>query len=376
MKLLKNPIFIASLIIVTGCLTSFLIVSLANEEEMTIIETSPFAVQTRKFQRTNYQLEIPAWGFVEPLETIEICPEISGRVTEVSEKLHVGRRVVAGEFLFAIDDRKFIHTLAEAEGATVLAEQELEIEMGRQIIARKEWDLLENSAVKNESNMPLALRGPHLKAKEASLQIALAQQAMSVLDVERTKLEAPCDGLILSDTIALGQFLEVGDAAVTIGCTRSYLINARFSQEYQLSPDHRIVPITFPENTLMGEIRSALPFIEPDTRQKRVLVSFASTDISIGQHASLKLPGTLHQKVIVLPKSVVRKDQTVWLLSDRSTLEVRKIKIIAEDKNFVIIDEGISEEDRVITSHIACPLVGMRLAESPAEPSADWREQP
>lgn len=377
LKISKNNQTIAALLItVLGSLVSTLLVVFGEEETREVINTSALAVETVRATRGDYRLGVEAWGFIEPRETIAICPEVAGRISLVPGKIQLGAEIGEGELLFTIDDRKYRSILTEAKGATTLARQEIETEKGRQIIAKKEWELMQSSDWKQSTNKPLALRVPQLKAKEAALQIAAAREQQAALDLERTRVKAPCKGVILEENIAKGQLLEVGDTALVLGCSEAYHILANYSPGSELGFTTQSVHIRVATKEYTGRIKAVSQVIDPKTRQKRALIEFdanqvgeqASGQVVIGEYSRLTLPGRYFQDVLILPKKTVRAAKSVWVIGEDSTLEIRRLTVAGQDSQNVIVTGGVTEQDRIVVSQIASPLVGMQLREKNIEP--------
>lgn len=362
MKRLRKRMWHIVLIAIIGCATTVLLVVHGEEKPLPKIHKQTLSVQTIRVQKTDYRIRVPAWGFVEPRETIDIRPEISGQIIHVPADILKGAAVEQGELLFSIDEREYRNTLAEAVAANELARQALEIEKGRQIIAKSEWKLLENSKWQGHQNKALALREPHLKAREAAVQMAAARQAQAALDVERTRITAPCEGVILAEHVAKGLVLDTDIAyvAVQIACTDCYRIMALFSPAYSIDPGECTVAVEIGPNRYEGVVRAVLPRINSETRQKQALVEFEGERVFLGAYASVTLPGPFFKNTIVLPIEALRPGSTVWVLNE-GTLEIRKVTVVAQDMVNVVIDEGLTGSDHVILSHIASPLKGMAL---------------
>ena len=368
MKRFKKKKLLPALIALAGCAVTVLLVALGEEEKFHVVTSMPLTVETLFVKKTNYQLQVPAWGFVEPRETLDICAEVSGKVVQVPDSVFAGAVVKENELLFKIDDRTYQNTLAEAIAEKSQAQQALEIEKGRQIIAEKEWEFLENSKWQGSKNKSLALRIPQLREREAALQIAAAKEARAALDVERTQITSPCDGVILDENLALGRFFEIGDAGLQIACTDCYQITAFFSPEYAIDPGATFVSINTGSNRHEGVIRSALPEIDRKTRYKQMLIEFSGSQVVLGDYAELMLPGPFHGDVTVIPKKALRSGNTVWVLSKNRTLEIRTVTVLGKDTENVVVGEGLFENDQVVLSHIASPLAGMKLTPLPQQP--------
>jgi hypothetical protein len=193
------------------------------------------------------------------------------------------------------------------------------------------------------------------------MQMAAARQAQAALDVERARITAPCEGVIIEECLAKGQVLDTDYVAAQIACTDCYHIVASFSPGYSLDPGERVVEIDVGPNSYEGVIKAVLPRIDPETRQKQSLVEFRGEGVLLGAYASLTLPGPSFKNVAVLPKEALRHGNTVWVLSENSTLEIRNVAVLAQDMLNAVIGEGLKAQDHVILSHIASPLQGMNL---------------
>lgn len=347
---------------------------LATGEEKAVVadfHPTPLAVETLNVTREAYRLHVPAWGFVAPRETIDVRTEVAGKVTAVAPDLLPGATVAKGAALFSLDDRSYRNALAEATAAHERVCQDLALELGRQAVARNEWALLIDAGleeVDKKAHKSLILRKPQLKSCTAAVKMAAARQAQAALEVERTRVVAPCEGVIVSEDLAAGQVLESGDVALRLACTESYHLIAAFASTYTLDMGAELVNIAVDARTFAGTIKAVLPEIDPNTRQKRVLVVFTGEDISIGTYAAMSLPGPAFEAVVVLPAEAMRPGGTVWVLNAGNKLEIRPVKVLARDPLQIVIGEGLNPGEAVILSHIANPLRGMPLRRSTAGP--------
>ncbi|MEE4242571.1 MAG: efflux RND transporter periplasmic adaptor subunit [Desulfopila sp.] len=344
-----------------GCAALYFFVLFEGEgNETYAVSSKPLSVRTIPVEKRDYRLQIPAYGVVMPREVVDIRAEVAGRITDVPENSVAGGVVEKNQLLFTIDERDYQIFLEEAFVERSLAEQALEIEKGRQIIARKEWELLEQSGWNNDGENSLALRKPQLEERQAAVRLAEVKVAKAELALQRTRSYSPCDGVILEEQLAPGRLLDAGDAGMRIGCTERYHVNALFPQKYELDANTTMVSLIIDDKQLDGTIRSVIPEIDAQTRNRQALVEFVGRP-DIGAYANLFLPGSFHRQVTVVPREALRADSTVWLVSKRNTLEVRKVEIIGEDLENVVIGSGLEEEEHLIVSHVASPLEGMRV---------------
>ncbi|MGD9161463.1 MAG: efflux RND transporter periplasmic adaptor subunit [Desulfobacteraceae bacterium] len=361
MKGFKKEFMYIALILLTGCGLTLALIT--GEEDNPFPENydHTVTVKTVSVAKTDYQLSIPAWGFVEPCETVSIRSEISGKVDFVADDVYRGGLVQKGELLFSLDKSDYLNELYEAEAAGEQAQQAFELEKGWQNIVKKELELLDDPELNAYRKNPLLLRQPQLKELKARIKITEARQARARLNVERARVASPCTGVILEESIAKGQVLDTGDAPVLIACTEGYHIMAFYSSGYSLDTDAKTIPINIGSGHYKGRIKSEFPKIDPDTRQKQALIEFTGDNITIGAYAGLILPGACLKNVAVLEKEALHASDTLWVLSPENTLEIRKVRITGEDKWHICIDEGLNNGEKVIVSHIANPLQGMKV---------------
>ena len=361
MKARSNKKWFAVLIALVGCTAAVLLALREEDELLPFIDTPPLAVETVRIARTDYRIRIPAWGLVEPSETIAVRTQISGMVTKVPPTVFAGADITQGDLLCQIDDRDYRNAVARTIAARVKARQDLEIEMGRQSIAQAEWRLLDNSKWKQHPNKALALREPQLKARQADVRMAAAQQVQAELDVQRTRITSPCSGVILEESLAAGMVLDAGDIITNIACIQRYHLLAVYAPDRYVDPQQKEVTIVIGPQSYTGEVKSILPQILDETRHRQALVVFTAQRVSLGAYAAVRLPGRVFQGVVVLPKEALRPESTVWLMANDGTLERRPVTVLGQDEENIVIKEGLADGEEVILSHIASPLEGMAL---------------
>ncbi len=121
---------------------------------------------------------------------------MSGQVTELSPKLVPGGMVREGDLLLRIDPADFENAVSISKSELEQAEASLEIEQGRQSLAKKELELLEGTI--DETNRALVLREPQIASIRAEVSAAKAAVERAELDLERSSVFAPFDAQILS----------------------------------------------------------------------------------------------------------------------------------------------------------------------------------
>ena len=154
-------------------------------------------VETLATHRSDYPLQILATGTVQARQESEIVPQVSGMVTEVGSNLVTGGFIKAGELLFAIEQVDFQLALDRARAGLTKAELDLETVRAQAQIARDEWHQLHP----DEEPSPLVVYQPQLKSSEAAVISARANLRQAQLDLQRTRVTAPFNGYLRSESV-------------------------------------------------------------------------------------------------------------------------------------------------------------------------------
>lgn len=365
-------LLVPATILSAGCVIAALLAFEGEEDLPSVAVALPPAVDTVEVRRMDYRLSIPAWGVVEACETVEIRSEVAGRIVDVPPNRHAGAGVRSGDLLFEVDGRDYLHALEEAQAEHQQSRQQLLLEHGRQKVARAEWEMLGSGHPDDPDGKALALREPQLREREAAVAIAAAREAQARLEHERTRVTAPCNGVIVSESVAEGGLLDRGELAMTLACTDAYHVTALYPPSYSVPAGEAPVTVKIEGREYPGVVKSVMPQVCPRTRHKQVLVELKAEGLPLGVHAEVMLPGRSYGNAIVIPVEALRPGPSVWLLRPEKTLDIRPVRLAAKDPRHAVLAEGVGEGERVIVSHVPTPLGGMALSEVGCE--AEERE--
>jgi len=87
----------------------------------------------------------------------------------------------------------------------------------------------------------------------------------------------------------------------------------------------------------------------------------------MGSYVSAEIEGRTLKSVYPIKRSHLRDDDTVWFLNDAGQLEIRHVKIVFRDSDQVYINEGLTENEKLVMTDIAAPVEGMPLRIAGAE---------
>ena len=162
------------------------------------------------------QVSVLTQGTVQPKVEVALASQVSGQVLSVSANFVDGGFFSKGEVLLQLESRDYDIEVVRASSRVAEAEKTLAMERGQARQAKREWRDLGD----REGNA-LFLREPQLKAAEAALAGARADLEQARINLERTTIVAPFDGLIRETQVNQGQYVSSGMQVAEIFATQT-----------------------------------------------------------------------------------------------------------------------------------------------------------
>lgn len=351
-------------------------------ERVTATRKTAMLVEVVTVDAGTFRPKIEAMGVVRPEQEIELSPRVSGEIVSVSESFTPGGFVKAGDVLLTIDPADYEANLLERESALHQAEADLQMELGRQDVAKKDYELLDREL--SPGNRALVLREPQLKAARARLEAATAALRRAELDLERTQVRAPFDAHIISRAANVGSQVSPGEMLGHLVGVDAYWVEATV-------PVGSLRWIAFPENSSgpgasvevrnrsawpagsmrEGTIHRMIGALESQTRLARVLLTVKDPlahepenkdqqPLMIGSFVEARIEGKPLGNVVRVSRDYLRQNDTIWLMED-SVLRIRRPDILFRDAEHVYIRNGIDSDARVVTTNLATVVDGAPL---------------
>ena len=329
-------------------------------------------------QRDN-PASLQVFGSVRPLRTLVLRPTVGGPIQEIHPELLEGGLIGEGETILRVDRRDYLLALDVARSNLVAAQADLDIELGSAAVAAREWKLLEGSIEVTDAGRKLALREPYLARRRSEVESARTRVAQAELDLERTEIKAPFNALVLSETA------EVGGQAV-VGAELARMVDrSRFAVEVSV-PAERLAllqregataRILLPNGEREGTLERVLGEVDAEGRMARLQVTIndplGSTDpggtpqqrapaVLLGAYAEVLLPCRPIEGSISVPRAALREGDSVWVADANDELQIRQVDVVMRRPDDVLVVAGLKAGERVITSAVAVPLPGLKLA--------------
>lgn len=380
---LKATLAICALLALAAAGALWLIFNTEPEvQRETAVRETAMLVEVTGAEAGSFHPVIEAMGVVMPAREVTLRSRVGGEVVELSPAFVPGGRVAKGETLVRLDDADYRNALQQRESDLQQAIAELEIEHGRQEIAERDYRQLQKDL--EPDNRALVLREPQLRSAEARVQAARAAVEQARLDLQRTVIKVPFDAQVLDREVNLGSQLSPGGPLARLVGLDSYWVETTVPLDklhwlrFPESGDTGGSPVTIRHRTAWprGQAREGRLFqlvgeLEGDTRLARLLVVVddplsrraANGDaprLIIGAFVECRIRGREIEGAVRLSREHVRKNNTVWLM-DGDRLAIRDVDIVFQDADFAYIGEGLSADDRVVTTSLATVREGVKL---------------
>lgn len=409
-------------------------------------------VRTAVVTEADGQIEIDLDGVVVPLKEVSLAAEVSGRVSLKTDDCEAGTFVTQGTLLLEIDPRDYeleverlLREVAQAgiyieevdeellqnDESIGLAQRQVEIAQ-REV---KRLEALKANRVVTESEHDRALREEltaintltQLKGQQRVLEkrknrlaegrlLAETQLEKVRIDLARTRITAPFDGVIVKDPVEQDSYVSKGTPLVTIEDTSAAEVrtNLRMDEVARVWGSGSASSGTQPQASRGGaydlpDVPTKVVFELGDrqyqwegmlSRQEgggldartrtlpcRVLVPNPAgvtaldrygepmaqlppgspTSLLRGMFVQVEVLVEAARKLVAVPVDAVRPSGDIWLMRNGELVILRPARVHATDDAvlYAAEDSGILPGDRVVVSQLANPYDGMAIREQP-----------
>ena len=292
---------------------------------------------------------IDAYGTVVPARQLTVKPEVGGKIIAMNPDLAPGGIIAAGGLLFQIDPSDYRFVLNERQADVAEARYKLELEQGQQVIAGKEWQLLEKEgATPKGASRTLAMREPHLKFARAQLEATESRLAAAELNLARTTVTAPFNSLVLDEAVEQGQLVSSQAIAATlvdvdrfwvqVSVPADRLERIRFAGKDGSAGSKAVITLhTGAEKnvTRTGHVLRLLGDLDPKGRMARILVvvddplgrTGKTGKVLLGSYVKVAIEAGIMRDVYVIPRMALRENDTLWLVGTDGRLVMRPATI-------------------------------------------------
>ena len=391
-----RTLIVCAMIITIGIAGASYIKKTAPRAQKRPPERTVALVKTQPLFPDTHQVAVTGMGSVIPAREITLKSRVPGEIQTIHPEFVEGGFIRAGEKVLKLDAEDYELALARKESAVVNADYALKVEMGYQDVARQEWSLLYPERTANAQEEELALRQPHLAKARSDLAAARAELEQARLNLSRTDILAPFNAIVRSTHVNVGSQVSTQDALAQLVGTDEYWIQVSLPVErlawIQIPRTNTekgaSVTVSYRGNQRQGTVARLLSDLETDGRMARILVSVKdplglksenrdnAPPLLIGEYVRVKIQGQRLTDVYRIPRSALRDNSTIWILSDNDTLKILPVETVWRDADYVLMKNGIVPGQSLIVSDLSAPVDGLPLRDSDAGPSGESLSTP
>jgi len=347
--------------------------------------------------KTSLNFTVTSQGSVLPRTETTLVAEVAGKIVSVSSNFIAGGFFRKGEVLLQIDPSDYETAVARAEATLASRKAKLTDETARSEQAMKDWINLGREGQPSD----LVLRKPQLAEAQAGVQAAEAELQEARRDLERTRIRVPYEGLVRSKAVDVGQYVGPGTplgttfaidiAEIRLPLSATELAFLDLPSATRLDRAHQ-VPVTLTADTetfggtWQAEIVRTEGVVDASSRvvyavaevvdPYGVLGRSQQAELKMGTFVRAEIEGRRVENIVVLPRSVLRPEDTVLIADEDRKLEIRKVRVARAEARNVYISGGIEDGEWVITTSLAAPIPGTQLAISGEDAPASGGSAP
>lgn len=332
---------------------------------------------------------VSAAGSVIPSRKVVIKPQVSGQVIRQSESVTIGGHVRQDDELIRIDSKDYELALAEERSNLEQARFEREVESGRQVIARREWDELQADLNMGDVNQSLVLREPHLRRAEAFMEKATNDIEIAELQLSRTVIKAPFNAMVTEESVEIGQLLSPNSAICELVGTDEFWIQVtipfsdlkwiRFPNGNQPGAEADVVlDMGNGESaTWKGRVIRLLSDLDPLGRMARLVISVedplglkkqssGKLPLLLGSYVEVKIAAGDLENTLRVPREALREGNQIWVVGPDNLLKIVQATVLWLEKETVLISNNLEKSDQLVVSDLRVALPEMKVSPQPS----------
>ncbi|MFW6092702.1 MAG: efflux RND transporter periplasmic adaptor subunit [Pseudomonadota bacterium] len=296
-------------------------------------------------------------GTLRALQTVELRPEIAGRITRIA--YDEGGRVAQDDLLFELDIRKLTQELEASRAA-------LEAADARQENAERELARVERlyeQQVSTEDARDQA--ATNLRAARAEVNRLRSEVSLIRERLADARILAPFDGRISEAAVDEGDFVQSGALLATLYRTDAleieFTLPERHTGRIERGQRVELTVSAFPERTFTAVTTYVSPSVSDRSRDFLVKARLDNPEglLKPGTFATARVTVNERQALVIPEEALIatREGYMVFVIDAEGRAERHNVTTGLRNPGVVQITEGLEAGDRVVrTGH-------MRLAD-------------
>lgn len=402
--------WLGCLILLSGVVAMITLAGMKEEPMQKLTPEKPLAIEVTEIQFGDYPTGVTCFGSMVCRDTVDLSPEISGRVIWVNPNLEDGLRVKKGDLLFRLDSADYENRRRQVEAQEKEIRQRIEnldfqfgmdkeqkemLERNR-ALSFSQFERLEKLYASDEvvsrqavEKIEMDLNATRLSIIQMEKQIMLYSGEVQIekfklescratleeidMNIQRCYVQAPFSGRVKKHTVESGMFVKKAEPAVTLCDEASLEVHITLSPKdlTMLTGASDINAVLSLPSTIQwtGSVRPMLlkgqvnRIIKYSGTTQTLVAAVAldrtnsqGTDVTPGilegMFCEVTVKGRPLTGVAMLPHKAVMDNNFVYRVIDER-LEKTRVRVVRRGSNAVFIESGLSLGDRVAVSLVS-----------------------
>jgi membrane fusion protein (multidrug efflux system) len=283
---------------------------------------------------------IQATGQIEAVQSVELRPEVEGRIVEIL--VREGQSVAAGTGLFKVDDAELKSQVAQAEADRQMARQALE--RTKQLIAQN------------------ASSTADLEQAQAKFQGADANYDLLKTRLDRTVVRAPFGGVVGRRLVSLGTYVSNQTPLISLQSVNPqqavFQVPERYAERLRRGQLVSFQVAALPGKNFSGEVVFVDPVVELPARTILIKARVPNPErqLQAGMFIEARLATEIRPNAVIVPEDAIVPLQGatyVWLVKDGKA-DRRQVSVGVRTPGWAeIVGGGVEGGDQVIVAGLA-----------------------
>jgi membrane fusion protein (multidrug efflux system) len=277
---------------------------------------------------------IAATGQIEAIQSIELRPEVSGRITDIL--VREGQEVADGTPLFKVDDAELKAQVAQAEADRQMARQALE--RTKQLIAQN------------------ASSTSDLEQAQAKSQSADANYDLLKTRLDRTVVRAPFAGVTGRRLVSIGTYVSSQTPLITLQSVNpqhaSFDVPERYADRLRRGQLVSFQVAALPGKNFSGEVVFVDPVVSLPGRTILIKARVPNNEhqLQAGMFIEARLATNIRPNAVVVPEDALLPMQGatfVWAIKNGKA-DRRQVSVGVRTAGWAEIQSGVEAGDSVV----------------------------
>ncbi|MCB9637294.1 MAG: efflux RND transporter periplasmic adaptor subunit [Myxococcales bacterium] len=401
----------AVLILVLGVVSMRTLVRMRKKPQRKKPQALSLRVQTQTILRKDRWLYLDGFGTTQADQSLELVPEVNGKIVYTLRDLKPGRAVKRRQLLLRIDSRTYrleYDRLKKQRDSLKkqmkLAEEALKLDQrdearNRRLLKRRAID----PGTYDRVQLRVLERVRALESLRQNYEITDIQLQQASINVSRTGLYSPFDARITQGTLNYGTFVAAGRSVLTLESTEAVEIPVAFSLEdlrkirdeqgQEISIDkipaylRKLGPVEvhLPQSTgeaWKGIVQRIGGRLDLRTRTidlwVRIPLRNSTSKKSEVINKKILLPGVFCQvrlpirkipHAVRVPRQAIYDGSYVYMVvtddKGQKRLRRRKVEIAHTSNEYVLVQDGVKDQESLVISPLSDPVEGTPVFSTP-----------